>query len=160
MRICECNTWMHWCLYFRCIHILLLSVFPAFLCFSVFMCAGTSGGCERFVRGADRFGEDREEDHASSSDAAEVWTLLRPASGGHRISSTLWSFLFLPIPCLLHLSNTARFNVSRRWWSSPSPLSFCHPSAVPTWRTGVTNGRLNTHTRKKVNTITHSFTQT
>ncbi len=60
--------------------------------------------------------------------------------------------LFLPVPYLLHPSNPARFNVSCRWWSSPSPLSFCHPSAAPTWRTGVTNGRLNTHTDTHTNT--------
>lgn len=123
------------------------------------MCIGSSGGCKWFVRGANRFGEDCEEDHASSSDSAKVWTLLRPAAGGHWISGTLWSLLFLFFLCLLRLSNPAHFNVSCRWWSSPSPLSFCHLSAALTWRTGATDGRLNIHTHY-TETLSHKHNST
>lgn len=137
----KCTVWKH-----TFINDVCWSVGVVLITVSVCVCAGSSGGCEWSVWGADWSGEDREEDHASSSDSAEVWTLLRPVAGGHWISGTDHpSSSFSPLS--LHLFNPAGFNVSCRWWSSPNPLSYFHPSAALTWRTGATDGRLNIHTR-------------
>lgn len=66
---------------------------------------GSAWGGQRPVWGADRPGEDREEDHAASADPAAVWTLLRAAPGGHRLAGqgpmALWRvFIILKSPAL------------------------------------------------------------
>lgn len=136
MHICECNTWMHWHINCTCICIAYTFVkCVSGLSLFVSMCVGSSGGCERFVRGADRFGEDREEDHASSSDAAEVWTLLRPAARGHRISGALWSSSSPSPACcipliLLALMSPAGGEVHQVLWASVTQVQRRHGEQV------------------------------
>lgn len=108
---------------------------------------GSAWGGQRPVWGADWPGEDREEDHAASADAAAVWTLLRAAPGGHRLAGqgpmALWRvFIILKSPALWlqTLEVTDVFLFFHRLWSSQRPSSSCLRCA--TWTT--TSGEWNT----------------
>lgn len=86
----------------------MLSMFNEFMRFvSLLVASGSVGGGQWPVWGADRPGEDCQEDYAASADPPTVWALLCASPGRHRLTgekSGLVQILMRIPPCLCLLN--------------------------------------------------------